>query len=236
MVQYSLTFRLAYVTFYVTKATPEEIAMGAAQTNVTAKSTANGHDPGCRQGPRQIGTLSADWTERLTGETAQTLGAIEGANPAAAAAAALAGLTPQDEFEGMMAAQLIAAHAASMACYRCAMQEPDERGSRMKNLNLANRLTRTFLSLLTALQRRRGQRTDDRRRTGAEAEPTRHSSSVVRPPSSDSAKQPHAKDSRGNRPADGLAPQPALFVPPTRPGGRLTAVHNALMESTRINF
>jgi hypothetical protein len=38
-----------------------------------------------------------------------------------AAVAALIGIGPKDELEGMMAAQLIAAHNAAMECYRRAM-------------------------------------------------------------------------------------------------------------------
>ena len=38
-----------------------------------------------------------------------------------AAAAALAGIKPKDEIEGMLAAQMVAAHRATMECYRRAM-------------------------------------------------------------------------------------------------------------------
>ncbi len=38
-----------------------------------------------------------------------------------ATVAALAGIAPKDELEGMMAAQLVAAHNATMECYRRAM-------------------------------------------------------------------------------------------------------------------
>jgi len=38
-----------------------------------------------------------------------------------AAAAALAGIKPKDEIEGLLAAQMVAAHSASMECYRRAM-------------------------------------------------------------------------------------------------------------------
>jgi hypothetical protein len=38
-----------------------------------------------------------------------------------AAVDALIGITPRDEFEGMIAAQLLAAHNAAMECYRRAM-------------------------------------------------------------------------------------------------------------------
>ena len=43
-----------------------------------------------------------------------------------ATGAALAGVGPKDELEGMMAAQLIAAHNAAMECYRRAPHGLDE--------------------------------------------------------------------------------------------------------------
>ena len=45
-----------------------------------------------------------------------------------AIAAALVGIGPRDELEGMMAAQLLAAHNAAMECYRRAMLATDFRG------------------------------------------------------------------------------------------------------------
>jgi hypothetical protein len=65
----------------------------------------------------------------------------------------LIGLAPQDDLGAMMAAQLTAAHAATMACYREAADEPSyER--RRECLNQATRLMRALLALFTALQRR----------------------------------------------------------------------------------
>ena len=56
----------------------------------------------------------------------------------------------------MMAAQLIAAHNAAMECYRRAMLGEQTFEGRRENLNQANKLSRTFATLLEALNRHRG--------------------------------------------------------------------------------
>src|SRR5262249_15414415 len=58
--------------------------------------------------------------------------------------------------EAMLAAQLIACHNASMECYRRAMIEEQTFDSRRENLSQANKLSRTFSTLLEALNRHRG--------------------------------------------------------------------------------
>ena len=74
-----------------------------------------------------------------------------------AAAAALAGIGPRDELEGMMATQSIAAHNAVMECHRRAMLVgQDLRVVARENLNQANRLSRTWTTLLGALDKPRG--------------------------------------------------------------------------------
>ena len=73
-----------------------------------------------------------------------------------AALAALAGIGPRDELEGMMAAQLIAAHNAAMECYRRAMIGEQTFEGRRENLNQANKLSRTWAMLLDALNKHRG--------------------------------------------------------------------------------
>jgi hypothetical protein len=73
-----------------------------------------------------------------------------------AAVAGLVGIAPNDELEGMMAAQLIAAHSASMECYRRAMIGDQSLEGRRENLTQANKLSRTFTELLEALNRHRG--------------------------------------------------------------------------------
>jgi hypothetical protein len=70
--------------------------------------------------------------------------------------AALVGIAPKDELEGMMAAQLIAAHNAAMECYRRAMIGEQTFEGRRENLAQANKLSRTYATLLEALNRHRG--------------------------------------------------------------------------------
>jgi hypothetical protein len=73
-----------------------------------------------------------------------------------ATVAALVGIGPRDELEGMMAAQLIAAHNAAMECYRRAMIGEQTFEGRRENLAQANKLSRTYATLLEALNRHRG--------------------------------------------------------------------------------
>jgi hypothetical protein len=66
------------------------------------------------------------------------------------------GIAPKDELEGMMAAQLLAAHNAAMECYRRAMYSEQTFEGRRENLNQANKLSRSSALLLEALNRHRG--------------------------------------------------------------------------------
>jgi hypothetical protein len=61
---------------------------------------------------------------------------------------ALAAIGPKDELEGMIAAQLLAAHNATMECYRRAMLPEQTSEGRSENLNHANKLSRTYVVLL----------------------------------------------------------------------------------------
>ena len=70
--------------------------------------------------------------------------------------AALVGIAPKDELEGMMAAQLIAAHNAAMECYRRAILGEQTFEGRRENLTQANKLSRTWATLLESLNRHRG--------------------------------------------------------------------------------
>jgi hypothetical protein len=70
--------------------------------------------------------------------------------------AGLIGISPKDELEGMMAAQLIASHSAAMECYRRAMIGEQTLEGRRENLNQANKLSRSFAVLIDALNRHRG--------------------------------------------------------------------------------
>jgi hypothetical protein len=69
---------------------------------------------------------------------------------------ALIAISPKDEIEGMMASQLIGAHNAAMECYRRAMIGEQSFEGRRENLNQANKLSRTYATLLEVLNRYRG--------------------------------------------------------------------------------
>ncbi len=70
--------------------------------------------------------------------------------------AAMMGIAPRDEVEGMLAAQMVAAHHAAMECHRRSMHSDQTFEGRKENLNQANKLSRTYTMLLDALNRHRG--------------------------------------------------------------------------------
>jgi hypothetical protein len=68
----------------------------------------------------------------------------------------MSGVEPRDELEGMLASQLLASHNAAMECYRRAMLPEQTFEGRRENLGQANKLSRTYATLLEALNRHRG--------------------------------------------------------------------------------
>jgi hypothetical protein len=107
------------------------------------------------------GSRSDDWNDIITRQTVEALWLKHSDSETidkqiSAALAALIGIGPKDELEGMMAAQLIAAHNAAMDCYRRAMIGEQTFEGRRENLAQANKLSRTFATLLEALNRHRG--------------------------------------------------------------------------------
>ena len=70
--------------------------------------------------------------------------------------AALEGVAPRDELEGMLAAQMCATHFATMECFRRAMIPGQTFEGRQASLTQANKLTRSFAMLLDSLNRHRG--------------------------------------------------------------------------------
>ena len=107
------------------------------------------------------GSQSDHWNNTLANQVVQALWTglsdeAEQGKQYSATVAALVGINPQDELEGMMAAQLIAAHNAAMECYRRAMISDQTFERWRESLNQANRLSRTWTTLLTALNRHRG--------------------------------------------------------------------------------
>ena len=73
-----------------------------------------------------------------------------------ACAEALAGIAPQDEVEGLLAAQMIACHSAAMECFRHAMLKEQSPEGRQMYLNCANRFTRTYALHMETLDKHRG--------------------------------------------------------------------------------
>jgi hypothetical protein len=120
-------------------------------------------DPADRKGRlKGIGGSQSDkWNSTLANQAVQALW-LKNSDPEeidsqmSATVAALVGIGPRDELEGMMAAQLIAAHNAAMECYRRAMIGEQTFEGRSENLTQANKLSRTYATLLEALNRHRG--------------------------------------------------------------------------------
>lgn len=107
------------------------------------------------------GSQSDHWNNTLANQAMQALW-LNNSDPEErkkqleATISALIGIAPNDELEGMMAAQLIAAHNAAMECYRRAMIGEQTFEDRRENLAQANKLSRTYAALLEALNRHRG--------------------------------------------------------------------------------
>jgi len=107
------------------------------------------------------GSMADDWNNLIANQTCQTLwlkhsDAEDKRMLRHAAVDALICIAPRDEFEGMIAGQLIACHNASMECYRRAMLGEQSFEGRRENLSQANKLSRTYATLLETLNRHRG--------------------------------------------------------------------------------
>ena len=107
------------------------------------------------------GSMSDDWNTTIANQVASALGhrnsgVDEIKKQRVATVDAVVGIAPQDELEGMLAAQLVACHNASMECFRRAMIGEQSFEGRRENLSQANKLSRTFSTLLEALNRHRG--------------------------------------------------------------------------------
>jgi ATP-dependent Clp protease adapter protein ClpS len=72
-----------------------------------------------------------------------------------AAIAALHDIAPVGALEGMLATQLIATHMATMDCYKH-INATNDRNTHASHLNQVNKLSRTYVALLEALNRHRG--------------------------------------------------------------------------------
>jgi hypothetical protein len=133
-------------------------------TNQKIEPEVHVHDPSKLKGTLKAigGSMSDDWNNTIANQTANAVFRYKNDDPETAkrgrfaAVAAVIGLKPTDEIEGMIAAQLIACHNAAMECYRRAMLPDISFDMRHGNLNSANKLSRTYSTLLESLNRHRG--------------------------------------------------------------------------------
>jgi len=108
------------------------------------------------------GSMSDDWNSALMEQTIRSIWYGSDPKPERinisrqAAATAMIGIAPKDEIEGMVAAQLVACHNATMECYRRAMLPGQTHVGWNDNLNHASKLSRTYAALLETLNRHRG--------------------------------------------------------------------------------
>ena len=114
-------------------------------------------DPHAPQGAlKHIGGSQSDnWNDILAKQTIQTLWLAHSDDETrgrqfSATITALIEIGPKDEIEGMIAAQLIAAHNATMECYRRAMIGEQTLEGRRDNFSQVNKLSRTYAVLLDA--------------------------------------------------------------------------------------
>ena len=103
------------------------------------------------------GTADSDLTCYLVGQAADAIQRTK--KPQAdilnKAVAALAGIGPRDELEGMLAVQMIAVHHLAMECMKRARRSQPIEGMNY-HINCATKLQRTFVAQVEALNRYRG--------------------------------------------------------------------------------
>ena len=75
------------------------------------------------------------------------------------------GIAPQDEIEGMLATQMVGLHNATMECMRRAMLDEQTFIGRKESLNQANKLSRSFTTLLESLNKYRGKSVSEQKMT-----------------------------------------------------------------------
>src|SRR5512140_1582729 len=102
---------------------------------------------------KRVGGSQADvWNKSLINQALRTA-SPKSADPAEqekqaeSAFVALIGIAPRDELEGMMAVQLVAAHNATMECYRRALLAEQSPQMRFEYLNQAAKLSRTYTTV-----------------------------------------------------------------------------------------
>ncbi len=136
--------------------------MSAKKAHKKKPITLMADDPEALKGSlKAIGGSQSDyWNNILANQTIKTLWLGHSDEESrtqqySATVAALMGIGPKDEIEGMIASQLLAAHHAAIECYRRGMLSEQTFEGRSENLTQANKLSRTYAVLLDALNRHR---------------------------------------------------------------------------------
>jgi hypothetical protein len=106
------------------------------------------------------GSKADDWNEIIASQAISTLwkctNPVDATKREEGVLVGMLCMKPQDEFEGMLIAQMIGAHNAAMECHRRAMLPEQPFVGRSEALSQANKLSRTFVALLEGLNRHRG--------------------------------------------------------------------------------
>jgi hypothetical protein len=137
--------------------------MDSRHESVAAKTATTGWELGRNQGaaPYVAGSAPDEVIDRFGEEVCRAMPLAPPDQPKqdcaamARATSALARIAPQDDLEAIMATQLLAAHAAVIACYEQAMKPDADVAWRRENLTQAARLTRATVTVIAALQRYR---------------------------------------------------------------------------------
>jgi hypothetical protein len=106
------------------------------------------------------GTRDKDFATVLLNQAAdciwEPMEKIGGLNKVSAVVGAMEGISPRDAIEGMLTAQMVGIHNASMECLKRAMLPSQTFEGRQANLNQSTKLTRTYTAQMEALNRHRG--------------------------------------------------------------------------------
>lgn len=137
---------------------PNPIARVRAQAAPKAQQRGGklGLEVSPEQARRLAGTSDSDFLERLTSSVAATMpGQGSDLTAVNAGLAALAGIEPRDELEGMLAAQIVAIHSMSMEMARRALLPEQTAEGVSANVNRAAKLMGVFTRQVEALTRYR---------------------------------------------------------------------------------
>ncbi len=121
---------------------------------LNADNSATAHDALLME---TAGTTDPDLMCYLMGQVADSIRGTKGpdARTLNKAVAALAGIGPRDELEGMLAVQMVAVHHLAMECMKRARRSQPIEGMNY-HINCATKLQRTFVAQVEALNRYRG--------------------------------------------------------------------------------